>query len=484
MINFDIVIGIEIHVVVNTTTKMFSPAKNSHKDPANTNIHPIDLAFPGTMPSVNKQVIVKALQLAAGLHMDKIDLNVRFDRKNYFYQDLPKGFQITQHYFPIAQHGFIEIVGENSQKKHALIERFHIEEDTAKQIRLNEHVILLDYNRSGSPLFEIVTAPTFSNATEVKSYLVNLRRILLALDVSDCRMEDGSMRVDVNISVRPVGAKKFGPKVEIKNINSISNITKAINFEVHRQIKMCLLNQEIIQQTRYFDDKNDVTVFMRTKENLVDYRYMTEPNICSIQLSQHFLDTALAKLPLLPEQTIKIFQNQQLNQEFIDLLLDNPNYQLFLNLIDESVHQLSESAKWFFVELIGYLKKNNQNLNSLDLSVFKEIGIMINELHKQKINSKQAKKILQELVKANGSKSSNELIKEFGYEQIFDEKLIEKDLQTLLDANSSRLTEYAQRPQRVEKFFIGLLMKKTGGAINPQISIQILRRLVQERINQ
>lgn len=344
MCNLDTVIGVEIHVVVNTRTKMFSPAKNSHVDSPNTNLSPIDLALPGTIPSVNKEVIVKAIQLAKGLEMKDIDLNLRFDRKNYFYQDLPKGFQITQHYFPFARNGKIEITTINGQSKKIDVSHFHIEEDTAKQIKLSEQDILLDFNRAGAPLFEIVTGPVFSNSSEVQSYLINLRRILLALNVSDGRMEEGSMRVDVNVSIKPSGILKLGPKVEIKNINSILNVVKAIDFEVDRQRKLIFLNKPVKQETRFFDDKANVTVFMRNKSDAIDYRYMTEPNILCIQLSKKFVKEALDNFPMLPNQLRRKYRSENLTDNFIEILLENPNYQKILQIIDQNAGNLQESA--------------------------------------------------------------------------------------------------------------------------------------------
>lgn len=243
MNNFLPTIGIEVHIALNTKSKMFSPSKNNHNDQINTNINEIDLALPGVMPSVNENAVVKAIRLATALNM-KIDQNVRFDRKNYFYQDLPKGYQITQQFYPIGQNGKIDI-----SNKSIGVERIHIEEDTAKQIMLGDK-LCLDYNRAGVPLIEVVSRPDIHSAVEAYEYLNNLRRIVSFLDISDAKMEDGSMRADINISIAPRGFDKLGTKVEIKNINSFNNIMKAIDYEIDRQSELLLTGNKIEQETR------------------------------------------------------------------------------------------------------------------------------------------------------------------------------------------------------------------------------------------
>lgn len=280
MQNFEIIIGVENHVELKTNSKMFSPSKVSYGQTPNTLANEIDLAYPGTLPSVNKKGVELAILACNALNM-QIDTLLTFDRKNYFYPDLTKGFQITQQFNPIGTNGSLEITLENGNKKVIEIERLHIEEDTAKQVH-KDNLTYLDYNRSGVGLIEIVTKPVLRSAEEACLYVEKLREILLFLNVSDVKMNEGSLRTDLNISLRPYGSDKFSNKVEIKNLNSISNIKKAVEFEINRQKEILLKNQIVEQQTRRFDDQTSSTILMRSKIDSIDYRYFREPNIFPI----------------------------------------------------------------------------------------------------------------------------------------------------------------------------------------------------------
>jgi aspartyl-tRNA(Asn)/glutamyl-tRNA(Gln) amidotransferase subunit B len=291
MINLEVVIGIEIHLELNTKSKMFSNSPNFYDAKPNENINEIDLGYPGTLPTVNKEAVFKGLLLAKALKM-KIDTKLRFDRKNYFYPDLTKGYQITQQFFPIGKNGVLPI-----ENKNISIERIHLEEDTAKQIHGTTKTSL-NYNRAGVPLIELVTDPVISTAEEAAQYVQGIRNLAIALNISDVKMEEGSLRADVNISLRPFGALELGTKVEIKNINSISNMKKAISFEISRQTKLLLTNKKIEMETRRFNDKNQETAAMRKKNDSIDYKYFPEPNIPIITLDKSFLDKAI--LPILP----------------------------------------------------------------------------------------------------------------------------------------------------------------------------------------
>ncbi|MDE7433830.1 MAG: Asp-tRNA(Asn)/Glu-tRNA(Gln) amidotransferase subunit GatB [Mycoplasmoidaceae bacterium] len=320
MNNFIPTIGIEVHIALNTKSKMFSPSKNLHNDPVNTNINEIDLALPGTLPSVNEGAVIKAIQLAKALNM-QIDQTIRFDRKNYFYQDLPKGFQITQQFFPIGKNGVISI-----SNKDIRIERIHMEEDTAKQI-LSGTNICLDYNRAGVPLIEVVSRPDIHSSKEAYEYLVNLKRLVSFIDISDAKMEDGSLRADINISVAPVGANKLGTKVEVKNVNSFNNVIKAIDYEINRQTQLILNNESIQQETRRWDDVSKTTIFMRGKSNLVEYCYFTEPNILAINLTNEFVKDAIDSMKPTANEVQKHLESLNINNILIGQLLDD--YQLY-----------------------------------------------------------------------------------------------------------------------------------------------------------
>lgn len=328
MYNFDIIIGIEAHVVLNTKTKIFSAAGNNHDSTSNTKVAFLDLGLPGILPVINKHVVHKAITLADALHMKINHDPIIFDRKNYFYPDLPKGFQITQQFHPIGTDGVIEILDENKQPKIIQIQRIHMEEDTAKQMT-DDQKMYLDFNRAGSPLIEIVTTPCINSAYEAMEYLNELRKILIFKDISDARMDKGSMRADINISVRLKGQKAFGTRTEIKNINSITNIGKAIDFEVKRQTSLLLNGGVVKQETRRFDDVNFTTEFLREKSNAVDYRYMTEPNVFQFRLSKNYIEKILNNKKPSPKEIREILQTYGLETDNINLLLDNIELCLF-----------------------------------------------------------------------------------------------------------------------------------------------------------
>jgi aspartyl-tRNA(Asn)/glutamyl-tRNA(Gln) amidotransferase subunit B len=282
MNNFEVVIGIENHIELKTKTKMFAPAPVSFGSEPNTQISSVDLGYPGALPTVNREGVRLALLACNALNM-KIEPLLRFDRKNYFYPDLVKGFQITQNYHPIGSNGTLKATMPNGEVKEFTIERLHIEEDTAKQNHISE-TTYLDYNRSGIGLIEVVSNPVMRSADDAVAYVDHLREIVLFLGVSDAKMNEGSLRCDVNISLRPYGAKEFGNKVEIKNLNSLNNVRKAIEFEIKRQSKMLLNGEVVDQETRRFDEATQETILMRKKSSAVDYRYFREPNIHPIQL--------------------------------------------------------------------------------------------------------------------------------------------------------------------------------------------------------
>lgn len=326
MKNLEVVIGIEVHTALNTKTKMFSPALNTHIGAPNTCVHPIDLALPGTLPIVNIAAVHKAIILADSLNMEINHKRIEFDRKNYFYSDLPKGYQITQQYFPIGTNGNIKIKDINNNDKEIIIQRIHMEEDTAKQFTKN-NLKYIDYNRAGSPLIEIVTDPCISSSFEAMQYLEELKKILIFKDISDAKMEEGSLRADVNISLRPYGCKTLGEKVEIKNINSITNVGKAIDFEIKRQTEIICLNKIVEQETRRFDDTNNTTIFMRKKSNQVDYRYITEPDILCFAIKDSIVKELLKNSLPSPKAVKKILLNDGLDENQIKHLLDN--YELY-----------------------------------------------------------------------------------------------------------------------------------------------------------
>lgn len=283
MINYEVIIGIEIHAELNTKTKIFSPALVSFAAIPNSQVNELDLGYPGSKPTVNKKAVELAILVANALNME-IEPLLTFDRKNYYYPDLAKGFQITQQYHPLGSNGFLNI-NVNDEIIKIDIERLHLEEDTAKQIHQGDKT-LLDYNRSGIGLIEIVTKPVIGNAQQAAAYISELQQILIYTNASDAKMNEGSMRCDINISLRPFGSKYFNEKIEIKNLNSISNAVKAIEYEIKRQAEILYRGEKITSETRRFDEKTKKTILLRAKKTVSDYKYFTEPNILPIMLDE------------------------------------------------------------------------------------------------------------------------------------------------------------------------------------------------------
>lgn len=343
MNNFKTTIGIEVHIVVDTKTKMFSSSRSSHDQLPNTLINEIDLGLPGILPSVNKKVVEKAIVLAKNLNMD-ICKNIRFDRKNYFYQDLPKGYQITQQFYPIGTNGFVDITLEDGSTKRIDIERIHIEEDTAKQLK-EEDGLYLDYNRAGMPLVELVTKPCINSGYEAEVFLRHLRKILQFNNISDAKMESGSMRADINISIAPIGCTKMGVRSEIKNINSINNVAKAIAYEEQRKQELIVSNQNQIIDTRRYDDKSNKTIFMREKTTNIDYRYMTEPNILEIKIDDEFIEKSIKKYYLDFDKLKKTMLEKCEDEKIVDHILnDYQSYRIF-NKIYTQTNNFIETYK-------------------------------------------------------------------------------------------------------------------------------------------
>ncbi len=475
MDNFEVVIGIEVHTALNTKTKMFSPSRNSHTSYRNSNVNEVDLALPGSMPQPNRAAIDKAILLATALGMDINIDNIQFDRKNYFYMDLPKGFQITQQHYPIGRNGYLDI-NVNDTKKRIKIERIHIEEDTAKHIDIDGKV-MLDYNRAGSPLIEIVTEPVISSAVEATKYVATLRQVLKFINVSDAKMEEGSLRADVNISLRLYGQKELGTKVEVKNINSISNISKAIAFEIKRQSELLLTGQPVLQETRRFNDQKFTTDFMRAKTDAVDYRYMTEPNIACISLPKSYLKDVVKTMPKLPQDISKHLLKQKLDIKNVELLLDNFELYLVFDKVNQIVKDAPLTFKWIALELVGLLNKQQSNINSLSQKVLDNISAMIKLLVSQEINGKQAKTILEQII--TNDEPVEAIIKRLGFVQIKDPQIIGDILTKVIADNPKMVEQYLERPERAEKFFMGMVMKQTQGQANPVVTIEVLKKLLQ-----
>lgn len=475
--NFEVTIGIEVHTVLNTKTKMFSKALNSHNQTPNTLVSFVDISLPGLLPTINKQAINKALILADALNMTINYKNIQFDRKSYFYPDLPQGFQITQQFFPIGTNGTIEILTDDNKLKKININRIHMEEDTAKQLIENGQR-LMDYNRCGDPLIEIVSEPCITSADEAVKYLEALKRILIFKNISDAKMEDGSLRADINISIKPRGQKAYGTRIEIKNINSINNVAKAINYEIKRQIGALTCNQPLNQETRRYDDAKEQTIYMRDKSNTVEYRYMSEPNIMKISLSDTYVKNILDNANPSPNEITRILLKAGLTEQKINLLLDNYDLcNLFLNLINDYKIATDLAYNWLTVELMGHMNKLNLSWNQFHENYRDAFIELLKLLNDQEINNKQAKILLDQIL-VNNKFDIKKLIKELGFEQIKDKKVLLPIIDKYIQQNPDLIKQYNDRAERVEKFIVGMVMKETNSQANPVITMNLVREQI------
>lgn len=472
---FDAVIGLEIHVQMKTKTKMFSSSPVSFGLDPNTEVSEVDMAFPGTMPSVNKQAVINAIRVSNALHMD-IDRTVMFERKNYFYSDLPKGYQITQQFRPIGSNGYLTIKTSNGEKK-IRVERLHMEEDTCKQLH-SWDFSLLDYNRAGIPLVEIVSKPDMSTGEEAAKYVEKIRSIVSFLDVSDGKMEEGSLRCDVNISLKEKGSSKLGTKVEIKNLNSIANIQKAIDFEISRQSIILEFGGSIAQETRRFDEGSQETVLMRVKTDAVDYKYFTEPNIPPIILSEEFVDDAIKSSPELAEVRSERYVLLGLNEYDISLLLSSKEIS---DYFDESIKSGANPkllANWIIGDIQSYLNKNGISIKDFAIKPSR-LGELVKMVEAKEISNTQAKEIFEKMV--DNDKSPKEIAQELGAIQISDESELKSIVVSLLDQYPDLVTDYKNGKDRVLGFLVGQVMKLTKGKANPALTSKLLIEEIKRR---
>ena len=465
---FEAVIGLEIHVEMKTVSKMFSSGPVSFGEDPNTQVNIIDMGFPGIMPSVNKQAVINAIRVSNALHMH-IDDTVMFERKNYFYSDLPKGYQITQQFRPIGSEGYLEIETSQGLRKIG-IERLHMEEDTCKQLH-SWDFSLLDYNRAGIPLIEIVSKPDLRTGEEAAKYVEKIRSIVSFLDVSDGKMEEGSLRCDVNISLREKGTVKFGTKVEIKNLNSIANIQKAIEFEISRQSIILDFGGTIEQETRRFDEGSKETVLMRVKTDAVDYKYFTEPNIAPIKLSKEFIEEAINTSPELAEVKLERYKSLGLNEYDSSLLISDKN---IANYFDEGI-KLGVNPKLFANWVIGDIQSvlNKEDISITEFKIKPSLMVeLISLIEEGKISNKQAREFFAEML--TNPISPKELLKKSGATLISDEAALKEIINEVLSVNEQSIIDYKNGKDRALGFLVGQVMKKTQGKANPAATSKLL----------
>lgn len=475
--SFETVIGIEIHLELKTKTKMFSPAPNVFGARPNSNVNVIDMAFPGTMPVLNKKAVEYAIKAATALNCE-IDDKLYFDRKNYFYPDLPKGYQITQDKRPIGKNGYVDIFVDGVKKRINIV-RVHMEEDTAKQLHFDDYT-LLDYNRCGVPLIEIVTDASIRSGKEAALYVQKLRQLMLYTDISDARMEEGSMRCDVNISLRPFGQEEFGVKTEIKNLNSISNVERAVEYERTRQAEILNSGGQVIQETRRFDEAKKETVLMRVKTDAVDYRYFCEPNIHPIKLDHEWIKKIQSELPVLPDVRINKYMNEYGLSDYDATVLTNTIE--VSDYYDECAKLTSEYkllANWIMGDVSAYLNKNGISITDFAIKP-NELVTLVNMIAKGEISSKQGKRVF-EIMLEGDIKDARKIAAKHGMMQISDKEVIRKLALEVLDTNPQAIETFKQGRDNIVGFLVGQVIKKSKGQANPAIANQIVREELANR---
>ncbi len=459
---YEPVIGIEIHVELKTKSKRFSSAPCNFGQAPNSQTVPFDLAFPGTMPLVNKEAVSFAIKVCQALNR-KIARTLYFDRKNYFYPDLPKGFQITQQFHPIGTNGFVLLqIGDRQVK--VGVNNAHIEEDTAKQVHLSD-ISLLNFNRCGTPLIEIVSEPDRHSGEEARKYVEAIREIVTYLGVSDGKRENGSRRCDVNVSLKEKGSNVLGTKTECKNLNTISNIQSAVEYEIKRQSEILSSGGKVEQETRRYDEAKKQTVLRRKKTNAVDYKYFREPNIVPIDLDEGFIYDAIHSRNKLPNEYRRELSKLGLGEYEIEELLKNQDFVLyFSDCLSLGVKSLSTLWNYLRVDILGYLNKNSLPLSSLKFP--KEYLVsLVNALTEEKINTKQAKQVLEE--RLSDGKNPLDIIKEKNRVQISSSSEIVKLVEDVLEKNPQAVYDHQHGKDHALGYLVGQVRKLSHGKANP-----------------
>ena len=473
--NFEAIIGLEIHVQMKTKSKMFSSSPVTYGAYPNFETTPLDLAFPGTMPIVNEQAIINGIRVAHALNM-KIDNELHFDRKNYFYSDLPKGYQITQNERPIGYDGYVDIETEDGVRR-INVERIHLEEDTCKQLHFNDYT-LVDYNRAGIPLAEIVTKPDIRSGLEAQKYVETIRSIVQFLDVSDGKMEEGSLRCDVNISLRPFGSDKFGKKVEIKNLNSTANIRLAIEYEISRQTTLLLTGQSVEQETRRFDEERKETVLMRKKTDAVDYKYFPEPNIPPIKLSDEFIKHAIETSNELASSKEKRYLAAGLNAYDASLLIANREVSMYFDEAYKNCKNPKALANWINVDVLAILNKDEIGIEDFYISA-SNLAKLVNLIEDKVISNKQARDVFARMLRRDEDPSK--IVESMGLVMISDEGELLKIINEVLDNNAQSIADYKNGKDRALGYLLGQVMKVSKGKANPSLCSSIILKEIAKR---
>lgn len=474
--NFETIIGLEVHVELKTDSKVFSASPNHFGAEPNMNTSVIDLGYPGTLPILNKKAVDYAMKAAMALNCE-IATDTMFDRKSYYYPDNPKAYQITQDEKPIGRNGWIEIE-VNGKKKRIGINRLHLEEDAGK-LNHADNYSLVDFNRQGAPLIEIVSEPDIRTPEEAYAYLEKLKAIVQYTGVSDCKMEEGSLRCDANISLRPIGQEEFGTKTELKNLNSFNYVRRGLEYEEKRQAEVLLSGGIIEQETRRFDEATNKTILMRVKEGADDYRYFPEPDVHALYIDDEWKARVRSEIPELPDARQKRYIEE----------LDLPAYDAMVLTLTKEMSDFFEAtikagadaklaSNWLMGDVSAYLNAEQKELHDIALTAEGLAGL-IKLIENGTISSKIAKKVFKELVEKGGD--AEKIVKEKGLVQISDEGELLKVITEVLDANGQSIEDYKNGKDRALGFLVGQVMKATRGQANPPMVNKLLVQEINKR---
>ncbi|WP_270998682.1 Asp-tRNA(Asn)/Glu-tRNA(Gln) amidotransferase subunit GatB [Listeria seeligeri] len=475
--NFETVIGLEVHVELKTNSKIFSSAPAHFGAEPNTNTTVVDLGMPGVLPVLNKRAVEFGMKAAMAINCE-IAEHTKFDRKNYFYPDNPKAYQISQFDKPIGEHGWIEIeVG--GKKKKIGITRLHLEEDAGKNTHTSHGYSLVDINRQGTPLIEIVSEPDIRSAEEAYAYLEKLKSIIQYTGVSDVKMEEGSMRCDANISIRPIGQEEFGVKTELKNLNSFNNVRKGIEYEEKRQAEVLLSGGIIEQETRRFEEATGKTSLMRIKEGSDDYRYFPEPDLVDLFIDEAWKERIRAEIPELPDKRqIRYINDLGLPAYDAMVLTLTKEMSDFFEATIKAGADAKQASNWLMGEVSAYLNAEQKELHETGLTPENLAG-MIKLIEAGTISSKIAKKVFRELALNGGD--AEQVVKDKGLVQISDEGALRKIIGEILDNNEQSITDFKNGKDRAVGFLVGQVMKATKGQANPPMVNKLLLEEMNKR---
>jgi aspartyl-tRNA(Asn)/glutamyl-tRNA(Gln) amidotransferase subunit B len=475
-LEFETVIGLEVHVELKTESKIFSASPNHFGAEPNTNTSVIDLGYPGVLPVINKKAVEFGMKAAMALNCE-VATHTKFDRKNYFYPDNPKAYQISQFDKPIGEHGWIEIE-VNGYTKRIGITRIHLEEDAGK-LNHEKGYSLCDYNRQGTPLVEIVSEPDIRTPDEAYAYLEKLKSIIQYTGVSDCKMEEGSLRCDANISIRPVGQEEFGTKTELKNLNSFNFVRKGLEYEEKRQREVVSSGGKIDQETRRFDEATGATLLMRIKEGSDDYRYFPEPDLLDLYIDEDWKSRIRTEIPELPDQRQKRYV-EELGLPVYDAKVLTVTKEM-ADFFEETVYAGADAklaSNWIMGDVSGYLNAESMELDQIALTPA-GLASMIKLIENGTISSKIAKTVFKELIENGGN--AEQIVKEKGLVQISDEGTLLKIISEVLDANPQSIEDFKNGKNKAVGFLVGQLMKATKGQANPQLVNQLLQQELSKR---